>query len=70
MHNGSKITAYNIERTLVDLLKTRYNTDFEQFIPALKKYATSKNKDINKLFRYAQYFGVDIELQKYIGGLL
>ena len=70
MRNGSKITAYNIERTLVDLLKTRYNTDFEQFIPALKKYATSKNKDINKLFRYAQHFGVDIELQKYIGGLL
>ncbi|MEY8737972.1 type IV toxin-antitoxin system AbiEi family antitoxin domain-containing protein [Lactobacillus sp. AN1001] len=70
MRNGSKITAYNIERTLVDLLKTRYNTDFEQFIPALKKYATSKNKDINRLFRYAQHFGVDIELQKYIGGLL
>ena len=70
MRNGSKITTYNIERTLVDLLKTRYNTDFEQFIPALKKYATSKNKDINKLFRYAQHFGVDIELQKYIGGLL
>ncbi|WOY89251.1 type IV toxin-antitoxin system AbiEi family antitoxin domain-containing protein [Ligilactobacillus murinus] len=70
MRNGSKITTYNIERTLVDLLKTRYNTDFEQFIPALKKYATSKNKDINRLFRYAQHFGVDIELQKYIGGLL
>lgn len=68
--NGSRILVYNVERTLVDLLKPRYDTDFEQFIPAMKRYATSKNKDINKLFRYAQHFGLEVEMQKYIGGLL
>lgn len=68
--NGSKLMVYDVERTLVDMLKPRYDTDFEQFIPAIKRYAASKNKDINKLFRYAQHFGLEVEMQKYIGGLL
>ena len=68
--NGSGLTVYSIERTLVDLLKPKYDLDFEQFIPAIKQYAQSKDKDVNKLFQYAQHFGVDIELQKYLGGLL
>lgn len=68
--NGSKLVVYDIERTLVDLLKPRYDTDFEQFIPAIKQYALSKSKDINKLFYYAQHFGLEVEMQKYIGGLL
>lgn len=69
-HNGSKLIIYDIERTLVDMLKPRYDTDFEQFIPAITRYATSDKKDINKLFRYAQHFGAEVEMQKYIGGLL
>jgi|GEM_PF-78418 len=68
--NSSKLVLYDVERTLVDMLKPRYDTDFEQFIPALKLYATSKDKDINKLFTYAQHFGIASEMQKYIGGLL
>ncbi|MCQ9210732.1 type IV toxin-antitoxin system AbiEi family antitoxin domain-containing protein [Granulicatella seriolae] len=68
--NGSMLMVYDVERTLVDMLKPRYDTDFEQFIPAIKRYAVSKNKDINKLFRYAQHFGLEVEMQKYIGGLL
>ncbi|MFT8704775.1 MAG: hypothetical protein ABF805_05300 [Bifidobacterium sp.] len=68
--SGSKIIVYDIERSLVDLLKPRYNADFEQFIPAIKRYAASRDKDVNKLFRCARHFGVEIEMQKYIGGLL
>jgi hypothetical protein len=69
-HNGMKLVVYDIERTFIDMLKPKYDTDFEQFIPALKQYANSKEKDINKLFQYAQYFGLEVEMQKYIGGLL
>lgn len=68
--NGSKLVAYDVERTLVDMLKPRYDTDFEQFIPAIKRYASDSKRDINKLFYYAQHFGLEIEMQKYIGGLL
>lgn len=70
MHNGSKLAVYCIERALVDMLKPKYDADFEQFLPALKQYASDSNSDINKLFYYAQHFGVDEEMHKYIGGLL
>lgn len=68
--NGMILVVYNIERTLVDLLKPRYDADFEQFIPAIKQYANDPKRDMNKLFTYAQHFGLEVELQKYIGGLL
>lgn len=42
MHNGSKITAYNIERTLVDLLKTRYNTVLNNLYLLLKNMLHQK----------------------------
>lgn len=38
---------------------------FEQFIPVIKQYANDPKRDINKLFNYAQHFGLEIELQKY-----
>jgi len=68
--NGVDIFVYEIERTLVDLLKPRYSPDFEQLIPALKRYARYQKKDINKLFRYAKQFGVEEQMRKYMGVLL
>lgn len=68
--NGMNLTVYDIERTLVDMLKPRYDTDFKQFIPALKQYAGYAEKNINQLFHYASIFGLEVEMQKYIGGLL
>lgn len=64
------LAVYDIERTFVDMLKPRYDMDFEQFIPALKQYAGYAEKNINQLFHYASIFGLEVEMQKYIGGLL
>ena len=68
--NGTQIRVYDIERTLVDLLKPRYEADFEQLIPALKRYANYEKKDINKLFRYARAFGVEEKIRRYMEVLL
>lgn len=68
--NGTDILTYNIERTLVDLLKPRYDADMEQLIPALKRYANSIEKDVNKLFNYAKLFGVEKRMRDYMGVLL
>jgi hypothetical protein len=67
---GTKVKVYNIERTLADLLKTRYDADYEQLLPAIKRYATSVGKDINLLFRYARLFGVEDKIRNYMGALL
>ena len=68
--NGLPIRVYNIERTLVDLLKPRYHGDLEQVVPALKQYAQSQGKDVNRLLSYAKVFGVERTIQHYIGVLL
>jgi len=65
---GVKIRVYNIERTLIDLLKPRYDVDFEQLFPAINKYVLNKDKDINKLYNYAKLFRLEGEIIKYFGG--
>ncbi|MGL9730325.1 type IV toxin-antitoxin system AbiEi family antitoxin domain-containing protein [Enterococcus sp. DIV0756] len=68
--NGRALSVYTIERTLVDLLKPRYDSDMEQLIPALKRYANSTEKDVNRLFQYAKLFGVEKKMNDYMGVLL
>ncbi|MDH6367961.1 MULTISPECIES: type IV toxin-antitoxin system AbiEi family antitoxin domain-containing protein [unclassified Breznakia] len=63
---GTEVTVYEIERVLVDLMKPKYNADLEQVIPAFKRYAASKKKDVNKLFRYARMFGVEDKVRSYM----
>ena len=70
IRNGEKIKVYNIERTLVDLLKPRYDLDYEQLIPALKKYAAYEKRDVNKLFKYARIFKVEEKIRNYMMVLL
>ncbi|MFV0361500.1 MAG: abortive phage infection protein [Suipraeoptans sp.] len=67
---GTKVKIYEIERVLVDLMKPKYDADLEQVIPAYKRYAASKKKDVNKLFRYARMFGVEEKVRNYMGVLL
>lgn len=49
-------------------LAIQRNTGFEQFISALKQYTRYSKKNINKLFHYADIFGLEVEMQKYNGG--
>ena len=67
---GTFVRVYCIERTLVDMLKKRYDADFEQLIPAIKQYAKYKDKNINGLFRYAKLFNVETQIRNYMGVLL
>ena len=67
---GTFVRVYCIERTLVDMMKTRYDGDLEQLIPALKRYATYQSKDVNLLYRYARLFNVEEQVRSYMGVLL
>ena len=68
--HGMNVRVYEIERTLVDLIKPKYDVDNEQLIPALKKYAKYDKRNINKLYSYARKFGVEEKIQNYMGVLL
>ncbi len=67
---GSKVRAYNIERTLCDLLKKRSNTDVQVLTEAIKRYMSQTQKDIPLLSRYAKLFKVEKRLRPYLEVLL
>jgi len=67
---GNTIRCYDSERTICDLLRTRKRCDEEVVVYALKNYACSEQKDLNKLASYAKLFKVDTDIKRYMEVLL
>lgn len=67
---GNEVRCYNAERTICDLLRSRNRLDEETVISAVKNYAASTDKDLNRLAAYASMFKVDKELKRYMEVLL
>lgn len=63
---GNEVRCYNAERTICDLLRSRNRLDEETVISAVKNYAASTDKDLNRLAAYASMFKVDKELKRYM----
>jgi predicted transcriptional regulator of viral defense system len=63
----TSVKVYSMERTVVDLMKARYDPDLEQFYPAMRRYMHSKSRDLNKLFQIAHVFHVEKKLRERIG---
>ena len=56
---GNVVRVYDKEKTICDLIKHKDKTEFEVYVKALTRYARSKDKDINKLMRYAQIMKIE-----------
>ena len=67
---GMKIKTYDIERTICDIIKNKNKIDIEIFVKALKEYSRLKNKDLNKLMRYAKKLNVEKKVREYMEVLL
>lgn len=67
---GMKIKVYDIERTICDIIKNKNKIDGEIFSKALKDYARSKNKNLNKLARYAKIMKIEKKVSEYMEVLL
>ena len=67
---GHTIIIYDLERTLCDVIRSRNKMDGQIVIEALKNYARSKEKDLHRLYRYAENFGVEKILHQYLEVLL
>lgn len=67
---GMKIKTYNIERTICDIIKNKNKMDIEVFTKSLQRYSRLKNKDLNKLMRYAKKLNVDKKVREYMEVLL
>ena len=68
--NGNHVQAYDLERTVCDVIRSRNKLGTETFLAALKMYAASPKKDLNKLNTYAKKMRVDKVLRQYLEVLL
>lgn len=67
---GNTVSAYDMERTICDCVRSRNKMGTETFLYALKQYAGRKDKNLNTLYSYAEKFRVATVLRKYLEVLL
>ena len=67
---GNDVPAYDLERTICDVIRSRNKLGTETFLSALKLYAANPKKDLNKLNSYAKKLRVANVLRPYLEVLL
>ena len=67
---GNTVSAYDPERTICDVLRSRNKIGTETFIAALKLYAASPKKDLNRLSSYAKMMRLSNVMRPYMDVLL
>ena len=67
---GNEVRAYDLERTLCDMLRGQRVADVQVLNPAMKQYARSRDKDVQKLLYYARALGVEKKIRSYLEVLL
>ncbi|MBQ3229055.1 MAG: type IV toxin-antitoxin system AbiEi family antitoxin domain-containing protein [Clostridia bacterium] len=68
--SGNYVAAYDLERTICDVIRSRNKIGTETFLAALKLYAASPKKDLNKLNTYAKKMRISNILRQYLEVLL
>ncbi len=67
---GNDIKTYNPERTICDILRSRSRIDIQIVNQAMKRYATHPERNLNRLYRYAQEFRIQKIVRRYMEILL
>lgn len=67
---GNPVTAYGLERTICDCLRSRNQLDIEIVTDAMKRYARRKDRNLNTLMQMAKTFKVTKLLRNYLEVLL
>lgn len=67
---GNEVRAYDLERTLCDVVRGQHKVDAQVVNPAMQRYVRSSAKDIQKLLAYSQALGVEKKIRNYLEVLL
>ena len=70
LQDKTTIKVYNLERTIIDILRDRNKIDLQIFNTAMKGYMKRKDKNLIKLSKYAKEFKMEKILKKYMEVLL
>jgi predicted transcriptional regulator of viral defense system len=69
-YGHNMVTAYDMERTICDCIRSRNRMDIAIVTDAVKMYVRRRDKDLPKLMRMAAVFHVDKHLRGYLEVLL
>ena len=67
---GNQVSCYDLERTICDIIRSRNKIGTETFLTALKQYAASPKKDLNRLNFYAKKMSLTSVVRQYLEVLL
>ncbi len=67
---GNKVCAYDMDRTICDIVRSRNRMADETFIAAIKNYAANSNKNLANLSLYATEMGILSQVRQYLEVLL
>lgn len=65
--NGNKVRAYDIERSICDIIRSKNRMDLEQVKKTIKQYMKRKDKDMSKLLEYSKKIGVNEQVIEMVG---
>ena len=66
--NGNKVRAYDKERCICDIIRSKGRMDSEQVKKTIKQYMQSRDKDIAKLSEYSKNMGINKKVMEIVGG--
>lgn len=66
--NGNKVRAYDKERCICDIIRSKGRMDSEQVKKTIKQYMQSRDKDIAKLSEYSKNMGINKKVMEMVGG--
>ena len=66
--NGNKVRAYDKERCICDIIRSKGRMDSEQVKKTIKQYMQSRDKDIVKLSEYSKKIGINKKAMEMVGG--
>ena len=59
---GNKVKAYDLERSICDVIKFRKRLDLDMVKYSIKKYLKSNKRNMKKLLEYAEKLGIKDEV--------
>ena len=65
--NGNKVRAYDIERSICDIIRSKNRMDLEQVKKVIRQYMKSKHKDMSKLSEYSKKMGINKQVMELVG---
>ncbi|MCD8562374.1 MAG: hypothetical protein LRY26_01105 [Bacilli bacterium] len=63
---GNKVKAYDMERCICDIIRSKKRMDIEHIKYSIKEYLKRKDKDLIKLADYAEKMAIKEEVMDFV----